>query len=297
MSRPLWKRILGGLLGLVLALVVGISLKTGLFRTLLPENLLPAPVESRAGFSLHMIDVGQAQAILLTCGGQTALIDAGLPQTGGKLVNYLYQAGVRQLDYLFVTHPHSDHCGGAREVMEKTGADVLIIPQYLSEEAALATAADWVGNTAAQIAITQPGKQYPLGEATLTVLHPAADNTIEDMNDLSLVLLAEYQGKRMLFTGDITAEVERSLLPVGKLDILQVAHHGSGSSSCPEFLTDTMPDLALISVGEGNDYGHPHENVLQRLQESGADIRRTDRDGTIVVTLLQGQISVQVENK
>ncbi len=295
--RPLWKRLLGGLLGLALALAVGLSLQAGVFRRFLPENLLPAPVDSRAGFSLHMIDVGQAQALLLTCGGQTALIDTGLQETGGQLVDYLYRAGVRRLDQLFLTHPHSDHCGGAKEVMSKLGAHVVIIPEYLSEEAALATAADWVGDSDANIAITQAGKQYPLGEATLTVLHPAAGNAIDDMNDLSLVLLAEYQGRRMLFTGDITREVEQTLLPLGKLDVLQVAHHGSGSSSCEEFLADTMPDLAMISVGAGNDYGHPHDSVVARLEDGGSTIYRTDRDGTIVVTLLQGQISVQTENK
>ncbi len=297
MSRPLWKRLIGGLLGIALALVIGFCLKSGLFRTLLPENMLPAPVESRAGFSLHMIDVGQAQSVLLTCGGKTALIDTGLKESGGDIVSYLYQAGVRKLDYVFLTHPHSDHCGGAKEIIAKLGADVVLIPEYLSEEAALATAADWVGKTDAQIAITQAGKQYSLGEATLTVLHPPADNAIDDMNDLSLVLLAEYQGRRMLFTGDITAQVEQALLPLGKLDLLQVAHHGSGSSSCAEFLADTAPDVALISVGAGNDYGHPHDSVLERLEEVGATVCRTDRQGTIVVTLLQGQISVQTENK
>ncbi len=295
--RPLWRRLLGGLLGLALALAVGLSLSGGLFRQFLPENLLPAPVESRAGFSLHMIDVGQGQAILLTCGGKTALIDTGLPDTAGRVVNYLYRAGVRKLDYLFLTHPHSDHCGGARDVARKVGADVLILPEYLSEEAALATAADWVGETDTPIVITRAGKQYPLGEALLTVLHPAAQNDIDDMNDLSLVLLCEYQGRRMLFTGDISAEVEQSLLPLGKLDVLQVSHHGSGSASGREFLADTRPALALISCGAGNDYGHPHESVLERLEEVGAQVRRTDREGTLIVTLLQGQISVKGENK
>lgn len=297
-GRQLWRILCRVLLAACLLLLFVAGLKAGLFRRYLPENLMPAPVEGRAGFALHMLDVGQAQALLLTCGGESAMVDTGLPATADDVVDYVWRQGVRGLDYLFVTHPHSDHCGGARAVLEEIGAETLVIPEYLSPEAALATAGDWVGMTDTQIAVTHTGEQFQLGDATLSVLHPAAGNGIEDMNDLSLVLLVEYAGKRLLITGDISREVELQLLDaVGPVEVLQVSHHGSGGSSCGEFLEKLSPDYALISCGVNNDYGHPHDSVLERLEDVGAAIYRTDRDGTLVLGIQEGQITVKSKNK
>ena len=300
-GRLTWKRLLGGLLAACLLLLLAVALRQGalhdLARDFLPEDLLPKALREQPGFALHMIDVGQAQALLLTCGDETALVDTGLAGTADKLVNYLAWHGHGALDYLFVTHPHSDHCGGAKDVVQKIGTDVLLIPEYLPEEAALTTAADWVGSTPTPIAVTHTGAQYPLGDARITVLHPAADNGIDDMNDLSLVLQVDYGGKRFLLTGDIGEAVEAQLPDIGKVDVLQVAHHGSNGSSSQAFLQKITPDYALISCGKNNDYGHPHADVLSRLQALGAQIYRTDRDGTVVVRVNEGEISVKIENK
>ena len=296
-GRQLWRTLCRVFLAACLLLLFVTALRMGLFRQYLPGNLMPAPVEGQAGFALHMIDVGQGQALLLTCGGESAMVDTGLPATADDVVDYVWRQGVRDLRYLFVTHPHSDHCGGARTLLEEIGAETLVIPEYLSPEAALATAGDWVGNTATQMAVTHTGEQFRLGDATLSVLHPAAGNGIEDMNDLSLVLLVEYAGKRLLITGDITQEVELQLPDIGPVDMLQVPHHGSGGSSCAEFLEQLSPEYAFISCGENNDYGHPHDSVLQRLEDVGAAIYRTDREGTLVVRIREGQITVESENK
>jgi competence protein ComEC len=181
--------------------------------------------------------------------------------------------------------------------METLRTEELLIPEYLSEEAALTTAGDWVGNTATQIAVTGAGRQYMLGDAVITVLHPEQGNGIDDMNDLSLVLLVEYGGRRLLITGDLTENEEPNLPAIGPVDVLQVAHHGSNGSSSQAFLQKITPDYALISCGKNNDYGHPHADVLSRLQALGAQIYRTDRDGTVVVRVNEGEISVKIENK
>ena len=296
-GRRLWRTLCRVFLAACLLLLFVGALRIGLFRKYMPENLLPAPVEGQAGFALHMLDVGQGQALLLTCGGESAMVDTGLPATAGQTVRYVRRQGVKELKYLFVTHPHSDHCGGAGTVLEDVGAETLIIPEYLSPEAALATAGDWLGSTDTQIAVTHTGETFSLGEAVISVLHPAAGNGIEDMNDLSLVLLVEYVGKRLLLTGDISREVELALPDCGPVDILQVPHHGSGGSSCEEFLERLSPDYALISCGENNDYGHPHDSVLERLADVGARVHRTDREGTLVVRIREGQITVESENK
>lgn len=291
-GRLLWRRLLGGLLAACLLLLLAVALSQGAL-----ADFLPSPIKNQAGFALHMIDVGQGQALLLTCGGKAAMVDTGLPETSRQVVEYLLKQGVRKLDYLFVTHPHSDHFGGTRAVVETLGADVLIIPEYLSEEAALTTAGDWVGSTSTQISVTQTGKRYALGDAVITVLHPDAGNGIDDMNDLSLVLLVEYAGRRILLTGDLTENVESTLLPIGPVDVLQVAHHGSYTSSTKAFLEDVRPRYALISCGKNNEYGHPHNVVIARLEDVGAQIRRTDEEGTLLVRIIEGQIAVTSENK
>ena len=290
-GRLSWRRLLGGLLAACLLLLLAVALSQGAL-----ADLLPSLIRNQAGFALHMIDVGQGQALLLTCGGKAAMVDTGLPDTSRQVTDYLLKQGVRQLDYLFITHPHSDHFGGVRRVVETLGADVLIIPEYLSEEAALTTASDWVGNTATPISVTQAGKQYALGEATITVLHPQTGNDIDDMNDLSLVLLVEYAGRRILLTGDLTENMEPALLPIGPVDVLQVAHHGSYTSSTQAFLEDVRPKYALISCGKNNEYGHPHNVVIARLEDVGAQIRRTDEEGTLLVRIVEGQIAATSEN-
>ena len=292
MGRLTWRRLLGGLLAACLLLLLAAAVQGGAL-----ANLLPGTLKAPVGLSLHMIDVGQGQALLLTCGGKAAMVDTGPPDTSRQVVDYLLKQGVRKLDYLFVTHPHSDHFGGARRVMETLRTEVLLIPEYLSEEAALTTAGDWVANTATQIAVTGAGRQYMLGDAVITVLHPEQGNGIDDMNDLSLVLLVEYGGRRLLITGDLTENEEPNLPAIGPVDVLQVAHHGSGGSSCTEFLSDTAPDVALISCGRNTDYGHHHDSVLERLEDVGAQIHRTDREGALVVRIREGKITVENENK
>ena len=280
---------------LLLLLIHG--LRGGWFRSLMEDNLLPVPIEGQAGFALHMIEVGQGQALLLTCGGEAAMIDTGLPETAERVVSYVRAQGVRQLSCLFVTHPHSDHCGGAKAVLDRIGADLLVLPEYHTEEALLTTAGEWIGKTDTQIAAAAAGQTFAVGEATVTVLHPPAGNAIDDLNELSMVLLVEYGGKRLLFTGDVSAAVEESLLPLEPVDVLQVAHHGSYTSSSPAFLADTAPRYALISCGRNNDYGHPHQSVVDRLKACGAEIFRTDEDGTVVVRISQGKLTVETENE
>ena len=294
MGRRPWRVLLRGLLAGCLLLLFVLALRSGLFRGISGGRLLPLPADT-GGFALHMIDVGQGQALLLTCGGESAVIDTGPPSAAQSTADYVLDRGVGRLRYLFVTHPHSDHCGGAGTLLEQVGADTLVIPEYLFAEAALATAGDWVGRTGTQVAVTHTGEQFALGEAVITVLHPPLDNGIDDMNQLSLVLLVEYSGRRLLITGDISGEVEQSLLPLGHVDVLQVAHHGSGASSCREFLEDLSPEHALISCGRNNDYGHPHAVVLERLEAVGARIWRTDEQGSIVVRIREGQITVETE--
>lgn len=289
-----WKGLFAAALSLALVLLAAAGYAEGWFR--LPREAFPGGPPEEEGLTLFMADVGQGLAMLLQCGGESAVIDAGPPGTAEDFAREVAVRAPEGLKYVFLTHPHQDHCGGAKALFSAVEAETLVISDCGDREAALIQAGDWLGASDAQIDFTSAGREYTLGGAKLTVLHPGPDFESDDANEWSLVIRAEYAGTALLFTGDQVQPVENSLIPLERVDILQVGHHGSNTSSGQAFLENIAPDLALISVGAGNSYGHPHKKVLQRLRETGAEILRTDQCGAITVTVApDGSWSFQTE--
>jgi competence protein ComEC len=270
LPRPRWSVV--ARLGIVIAIVIGAW----------PRAAPAAP-------ELVMIDVGQGDAILLRDGNATLLIDGGgwrRPGFGGRvLFPALTALGVRQLDVLAVTHPDSDHCGGAADLLRELPVGQVWAPPGI---------ADTPCGTSLHVRNT-PYRELAAGDVArlarwrLRVLNPERNGQGAD-NHRSLVLLAEAVGRRALLTGDLDAAGEAALLrrwgaETLKCDLLKVAHHGSPSSSIPPFLRAAAPRLALISVGAGNAYGHPSPKVLVLLDRDRIPILRTDRDGMVRVQL------------
>lgn len=238
---------------------------------------------------IHVIDVGQGDSILLRSGKETMLIDTGLRESGDDVSGYLQRLGIRRLDRLLITHDHSDHAGGTSRVMKDIDTDVLMLYDGGDREEGYLLAGELAGSSACDIAFVEAGQQFPLGEATVKVIFPTAGYRTDDLNDSSVVLLVECDGKRVLLTGDSTAAAELLYYEdLPKVDVLKVAHHGSGGSSSAELLERIRPSIALISCGLDNDYGHPHQRVMGDLQALGAQILRTDLQGDLVVTLQDG---------
>ena len=244
------------------------------------------------GLTLVCEDVGQGQALLLTCGDRTALVDTGLAGKAESLLEALAEQGVTRLDYLFITHPHSDHCGGAKTVLAALPTALLVVPDYYDKDALYIQAGEWLGATDTALDIAYAGREYSLGGANLTVLSPPQGNDIDDMNDLSLVLLAEYTGVKMLLCGDASQSIEESILPLGHIDLLVAGHHGSRTATGEALLRDITPTYVFISCGLNNEYGHPHREVLERLEEAGAQILRTDEGGALTARVAQGRLRV-----
>jgi len=234
-----------------------------------------------------MLDVGQGDAILLRDGDATLLVDGGgwrRPGFGGRvLLPALTALGVRHLDVLAVTHPDSDHCGGAADLLRELPVGEVWAPPGIGETTCGTSL--HAGNT--------PYRELAAGDGAriarwhLRVLNPERDGTGAD-NHRSLVLLAEAAGRRALLTADLDAAGEAALLrrwgaEALKCDLLKVAHHGSPSSSIPPFLRAAKPRLGLISVGAGNAYGHPSPKVLALLDRENVRVLRTDRDGMVRV--------------
>lgn len=254
-------------------------------------NSTPSPNLATEGLTLRVIDVGQAQSLLLTCGEDAILVDAGEYATGGQVLAALSRAGVKSLTAAILTHPHGDHYGGMRTVLEKLPAAAFYtaavpesqLPTAQSYEKLLST----LSEQAIPAAYLFAGDTLPLGDAVVTVLSPARGTTWENLNNYSLVLRVTYGNAAFLLMGDAEAEVEETLLAAKTelaADVLVVGHHGSATSSSENFLKAVAPRYAILSVGEDNSYNLPNTGVLTRLKEQGAALYRTDLQGTVTVT-------------
>ena len=241
-----------------------------------------------APFTVHVIDVGQGDSILVKNGEHAMLIDAGERGNDQKILDYLRANSVEKLDYIVATHPHSDHIGSMPKVIEGIEVDNVIMPKL--PKSMVPTTSIYqklikaVKASGAKVISAKAGDTYTLGDAKITVVGPVG--TPDDLNNASVVLKVVYGKNSFLFTGDAEAKSEKQILANGadiKADVLKLGHHGSSTSTSEEFLRVVSPSLALISCGKDNDYGHPHKETLEKLEKYNIPYERTDIKGTIVV--------------
>lgn len=228
--------------------------------------------------TVHFLDVQHADSIFLACEGEYALVDAGYPESGDKVISYLREQGVEELDLVVGTHPHGDHIGGIPSVLKAIPTQTVWSSQLPYVNDYVRNFTDAATSTGAELCYPRPGEQFQLGGATIDVIGPL-NLEYEDANDLSLVLMVTYGDTRFLLTGDMEELAERELLDAGvdlKADVLKVGHHGSYSSTCYRFLREVAPSFGVISLGANNEYGHPHSAPLSRLQDADVTILRTD---------------------
>ncbi|MBQ2264829.1 MAG: MBL fold metallo-hydrolase, partial [Oscillospiraceae bacterium] len=226
---------------------------------------------SDAEFQVHMINVGQADSILVIADGEAMLIDAAESGNAQTILDYLAAQNIKELKYAAATHMHADHIGGygkvfagikVKTVLEPVYADSLV-PTTKTYERYL----DGIDVTGAKLRAAKAGSTYQLGGATITVLGPVSKDA-DDLNNTSLVLRVDYEDVSCLFTGDMEEPEEEEILASGAdldVDYLKVGHHGARTSSSEAFLAAVTPQYAAISCGEGNDYGHPTPEALERL--------------------------------
>ncbi|MBQ2903805.1 MAG: MBL fold metallo-hydrolase [Clostridia bacterium] len=247
-------------------------------------------VEPTEYINVHYIDVGQGDCSLIECGGKTMLIDAGENGHETKVLDYLRLQNIEKLDYIIASHQHSDHIGGLPEVLDEIGTDIIIMPRLTKEQtptnSTYTAFLKSVKNSDAKVIASEVGAKYSLGDAEFEILGPVTDDA-EDLNNMSVVVKLTYGEKSFLFTGDAEKEEEREILATGAdldCDVLKVGHHGSGTSSSTDFLKAVTPEICVIQVGADNDYGHPHENIVERLAKYADDIYRNDICGDIVIS-------------
>lgn len=242
-----------------------------------------APIPQGDGLTVHYIDVGQADCILLECDGQYLLIDGGNREDGQLVVSYLEQQGVEELSAVVCTHAHEDHVGGLPSVLAVYPTAAVYAPTKTYASNVFDDFVYYTDQQRLEITIPAPGDTLTLGSTRLTVLGPV--KSYAETNDTSIVLKAEYGEISFLFTGDMEIAAENDMLDYGmdvRADVLKVGHHGSDTSTGYRFLYEVDPEYGVISVGEGNTYGHPNEEPLSRLKQAGVTLLRTDKLGTIV---------------
>lgn len=251
--------------------------------------------------TIHYIDVDQADCMLLIAGETTVLIDGGNTGTSYDVLAYLRRYGVDELDLVVNTHPHGDHLGGIPTVLENVPAEEI----WCSTASFNTSLFDRFEKAAdaqdLNIYCPAPGTVFEEGALSIMVLGPLYGNsTYTDLNDISLVLMVQFGEKRFLFTGDMESYAEQQLISANinlQADVLKVGHHGSYSSTSQVFLDKVDPEYGIISCGRDNEYGHPHDSPMNRLNRADVTLFRTDLMGSIVVVTDGEELAFFLESR
>jgi len=245
------------------------------------------------------LDVGQGDSILIKSGEYSALIDTSVAEEGENILKKLRKCGVNDIDVLILTHPHADHIGSTNYLISKLDIGAIVMSESVPEDVGNKNALNDIKHYAERYEIpyyyAEQGMEINVGNFELTVLLTLKNQ--DDENDNSIVVMAKNNDNKFLFMGDAETPVEKRLIEENinfDCDVLKVGHHGSNSSSSKTFLDIATPQYAVISVGSDNNYGHPHADVLSRLDIANAIVYRTDMQRDILFYIVENQISVKV---
>ena len=231
---------------------------------------------------IHFIDVGQGDATLIKYKDTEMLIDCGKAIKGYKVVEYLKDLDVDELEYLLITHPDEDHMGGCYYILNDINTKRVITNGEERTNVFFKDVINLIDTE--QLTQTFEGETISLGPAVMTTIQATTDS--EDFNQNSIVTKLVLKETSVLFTGDCDKECEDTLLTKDiESDILKVPHHGSKFGTRIGFLEKVNPAVGVIHVGSNNNYGHPSNEVLDRLSQEGVLVYRTDLNGNIIVTI------------
>lgn len=234
-------------------------------------------------FQVHFIDVGQADAALVVCDGHAMLIDGGNAEDSDLVYSYLERHGVNHLDYMVASHAHEDHIGGLSGALNYATVGTAFCPVTEYGSKVFQSMVKYLDDQEKALTVPEPGERFTLGSAWVEILGPVKE--YDDTNDTSIVLRIDYGETSFLFTGDMETGAEQDLMESGadvRATVLKAGHHGSDTSTSYQFLREVMPKYTVISVGEGNSYGHPSDEVLSRFRDAGTEVYRTDMQGHII---------------
>lgn len=296
------KKILSGTIALIIVVLAGILGTNEEFVNTVSntgeqtnsQNEQQVEFVAQEDLLVDFIDVGQADSIVVRNQDQVMLIDAGTNEAGKTVVNYLKNLGITKIDYLIGTHPHEDHIGGLDDVINNFDIGQIYMPKIETTTKTFEDVLDAIENKNLTVTAPNKGDKIEIGQAEGEFM----TNSIVDEDNLnvsSLVLRLEFGNTSYLFMGDAEEENEKTI-NWPKTDVLKVGHHGSSTSSSESFLEQVKPQYAVIMAGKDNSYGLPTQETIDKLNNIGSKIYRTDEDGTIQMTSDGNTIEIKTTN-
>lgn len=242
---------------------------------------------------IHVIDVGQGDSILFRYNDTSILIDGGTANAGPTVIEYLKNEGISSLDYVIATHPHEDHIGGLLYIIDSFSVGMYVDNNVVHNTASYRNVMTLVDLKNIPVRAVERGDSFPISpNVSISVLSPSVYTG--DLNEDSVILKASYDDIDVLMMGDAGIDAESTLMvyehlassssmSLKDIEVLKVGHHGSRTASGTSFISYVDPDVAIISVGKNNQYGHPHSITMDTLTSFGINIYRTDQDGSVIV--------------
>ncbi|GAE36661.1 MBL fold metallo-hydrolase [Halalkalibacter akibai] len=248
------------------------------------ENPRDGPLE---GLKVHFIDVGQADATLFEFSHDgedfRILFDAG-NWNRNDVLNYLNTHRISHIDILIGSHPHADHIGQMDQILNEIDVTEVWMSGDTTTSQAFQRVLDAIESSGVSYHEPRAGEIFDVGPLEIQILNP--DRLTGDVHEGSIAAKFTYGETSFILTGDAETQTERAMLSRGfdlEADVLQLGHHGSSTSTIPEFLAAVNPAIAIVSAGENNQYGHPHDEVINRVIEAGIDVYGTYVHGTIII--------------
>ena len=251
------------------------------------------------GVYAAFIDVGQGDSIFLRSpNGKTMLVDAGTPDSFESIQNVLSEEGVTKLDVVVMTHPHSDHMGSMKRVIDNYNIGTFYMPDAVNTTSSFDRMLSALEKKKVKTKVIWGSAKATInwdGDVEVRVLSPIKGADYQDnLNDMSVVIKVTYGETSLLLTGDAESYAEELMIASEKellqADVLKIGHHGSSTSSSQAFLDAVQPKAVVISLGKNNDYGHPHRETMQRLKKLGTEIYRTDELGTVRMLFTESEV-------
>lgn len=244
---------------------------------------------------ISFVDVGQGDSSLIQAGGENYLIDAGNPEEGPNVVDFLRSRGVDELDGIVSSNPDADHIGGFVDVLDAFPVEEVYVSGDPKGTLTYNSFLRGVRDEGVRPTIVRTGYRMDWGGVRADVIAPG--ELADETNDNSVAILLTYGTARVLLAGDAEANEEEYMAGgsfTGPLTVLKVTHHGSNTSTTPLFLSRFPPKIAVIQSGADNSYGHPTPETLERLQRAGVKVFRNDLHGDVVVTITSKDVEVAV---